>query len=74
MSLRWIFLTLLFAYAVDAYSAIENFDQLIRENNRSQLQLASEIQTQLGFKKQKTLDILSESDSASLEGFNLKVF
>ena len=74
MSLRWIFFTLLFAYAVDAFSAIENFDQLIRENTRSQIQLASEIQTQLGLKKQKTLDILSESDSASLEGFNLKVF
>ena len=74
MSLRWIFMTLLFAYAVDAFSAIDNFDQLIRENNCSQLKLASKLHTKLELKKQKTLDILSESDSVSLEGFNLKVY
>ncbi len=74
MSLRWIFLTLLLAYAVDAFSAIENFDQLIRGNTNSQFQLASEIQIQVGLKKAKTLESLSEVDSESLEGFNLKVF
>ena len=44
MGLRWIFLNLLFAHAVDAFSTIDNSNQLIIKNTGNQLQLASKIQ------------------------------
>ena len=74
MSLKWIFMMLLMVYAVNAFSSIESFHHIISESIRSQRQLAFEIQQSLGMKKEKTLEQLTESDSVSLEGLNLKIY
>lgn len=74
MSLKWIFVMLLMVYAVNAFSSVESFHHLINESTQAQRQLAFEIQKSLGIQKEKTLEQLTESDSVSLEGFNLKIY
>jgi hypothetical protein len=74
MSLRWVLAVLIVAYGVYSFSSELEFDQLIRENNRAQMQLAAEIQSQLGLTKEKTLKAQTVVKTVSLEGFNLKIF
>ena len=74
MSLKWIFAMLVVCYGLSSLADTINFNQLIDKNMQTQNQIASEIQTQVGLSKQKSLKDLSVSEVVSLEGFNLRVF
>ncbi|OFZ28755.1 MAG: hypothetical protein A2622_06640 [Bdellovibrionales bacterium RIFCSPHIGHO2_01_FULL_40_29] len=74
MSLRWIFLVLIFAWGIHVFAAIEDFAAIVAESIQNEKMLAAEIQSHLGFQKEKTLEYLTESESVALEGFNIKVY
>jgi hypothetical protein len=67
MSLRWIFLVLLFAYGVSVFASVENFNEMIEQTTKEQNQLAAEIQFHLDITNEKTLEI-SRTESVALKG------
>ncbi len=74
MSIRWIMLMLLMAYAVNTLASIDDFNETINSSDRDQKKFAAEIQTQLGITNEKTLIKTTEKDSVALEGFKLRLF
>lgn len=74
MSLRWILLILVVAFAVDAFSAVQDFNQMIAQTEHDQRQLAQEIHSQVNDTNEKALESLSQSELHALKGFNLKIY
>lgn len=73
MSLRWLFLVLLVAWGVNAFGAIENFNQIIVETITDQETLASEIQTHMTEQKEETLESKTDTESVASEGFKSNI-
>lgn len=72
MSIRWIFLVLIFAYGISVLAAVEDFNQIIADSSKEQIRLAIAVQDQLQDTKQKTLEN-SGSESIALQGSILKI-
>ena len=73
MSLRWVLLVLIVAYAVNVFAAVKNFNELVREAVRDKHTLESELQTELGINNEKTLKLISGNDSAASKGFKIRI-
>ena len=74
MKLKWIFIILLMAYTLDAFSSVDGFQEIIADNTISQTKLAAEIQRLLGIKHEKTLQNMTDIESVALKGYNLRVY
>ena len=75
MTLKWIFALILLVYGLKALSSEIAFNEAIEESYKAQLQLASQVQKQVGvdLAQQKT-PAVSTGRTVTLEGSSLKIF